>query len=54
MKGELREDLAHVLNIHSIDTVTNTPDFILAEYLVNALGSFGSAVNNRDVWHGEE
>lgn len=33
---------------------SNTPDFILAQYLVNCLLSFNSAVQCREKWYGRE
>lgn len=48
----LEHDLAAVLNRHGVDTVTNTPDFILAALLVKVLEAFGGANADNDAWHG--
>ena len=36
-REELQRDLASVINKHSLDSGCDTPDFILAEYLVDML-----------------
>lgn len=47
------EDLRAVLNRHNAESaIGNTPDFILAEYLVECLTILGSAITKRDVWYG--
>jgi hypothetical protein len=47
----LRRDLAEVLNRHSREAGSNTPDFILARYLIGCLEAFERAVNARDGWY---
>ena len=46
----LNEELTVLLNKHSIENGSNTPDFILAEYLINCLNAWSTAVNHRDSW----
>lgn len=48
----LREDLREALNSHSRENQSNTPDFILAEFLIRCLEAFDNAVNDRDKWYG--
>lgn len=31
---------------------SDTPDFILATYLINCIGAFNKAVNDRERWYG--
>lgn len=55
---ELADELRAVLNRHSAENPSGTPDFILAEYLLNCLAAFDVAVNARAHWfdhpnHGE-
>lgn len=45
------KDFADVINRHSLENGSNTPDFILAEYLVNCLESYNYAVLNRNDWY---
>lgn len=42
-----REDLAGVINRHSLENGSDTPDYILAGYLSNCLRAFDNAVNAR-------
>ena len=35
----LRQDLTTLLNCHNTDATSNTPDFILAEYLIDCLAA---------------
>jgi hypothetical protein len=49
---EVAEDLRSVLNRHSIENASNTPDFVLARYLLGCLDAFASAVNEREQWYG--
>ncbi len=48
----LEERIRVVLNQASAEGESNTPDFILAGYLVGCLDEFNAAVNARALWHG--
>ncbi len=37
MTAELERSLAYAINTHSVDNALNTPDFILAAYLMSCL-----------------
>ena len=50
--SKLRKEIEHVINCDSAENGSNTPDFILAEYLTDCLAAFDKAVNARDVWYG--
>ena len=45
------EELRELLNKHSMENGSNTPDFILAEYLVNCLTLFEKINNDRQKWY---
>ena len=47
-----REDLSGILNFHSMENGSNTPDGILARYLERCMSAFDEAVNDREKWHG--
>jgi hypothetical protein len=49
--SEFQKELAALINKHSIENESDTPDFILAEYLNNCLDAFGTAMDARDSWH---
>jgi hypothetical protein len=44
-------DIAHVINRHSKENGSDTPDFILAAYLQNCLNAFNHAVQWRAAWY---
>lgn len=47
-------ELTSLLNRHSKENGSGTPDFILAEYLFGCLAYFNAAVNQREAWYGRE
>lgn len=49
--SDLARDLARVLNIHSVDNNANTPDFILADYLIACLAVYVDTKNRTRAWH---
>ena len=46
-------ELAEVINRHSKENDSNTPDFILAEYLVECLRNFSKTSRGREKWYGK-
>lgn len=48
----LREEIADVLNRHSVENRSNSPDFILAQYLERCLEAFEEGITSRDKWYG--
>lgn len=50
----LVHDLTAVLNRTSQEHASNTPDFILATYLLACLEAFNHAVTRREAWYGRE
>lgn len=49
-----RRELIALLNKHSKENFSNTPDFILADYLINCLNAFNLTTNRRTEWYGEK
>jgi hypothetical protein len=49
-REELIREFARVINYHSLEQKSNTPDYILAEYLVTCLFAFDMA-NVRKALH---
>lgn len=47
-----REQLASLLNRHSKENESDTPDLILASYLLGALDAFNKATLERERWYG--
>ena len=48
----LEERLSAVLNAYSCENESNTPDFILAKYVLGCLDAFNVAVTQRSNWYG--
>jgi hypothetical protein len=46
--------LTALLNEYSMENGSDTPDYILAQYLVNCLAAYNIAVQARDRWHSFE
>ena len=51
-KVQLIQDFATAINKVSGENESNTPDFILANYLVMCLENFNHAVKGKDDWYG--
>lgn len=50
----LRHEISQALNGVSAENGSNTPDFILADYLAGCLEAFDEATKARDQWYGLE
>lgn len=51
MGSDFRDELAALINKHSQENGSDTPDFILAAYLDDCLRAFNSAVTARTIWY---
>ena len=47
----LHKELTRLLNRHSAENKSDTPDFILAVYLLDCLNAFEVAVIKREAWY---
>jgi len=47
----LSKEVERIINRFSGENGSNTPDFILAQFLVNALAAFDAATNRRTEWY---
>lgn len=50
--SNLRREIEQALNRECAENRSNTPDFILAEYLIDCLNAFDKSVNAREAWYG--
>lgn len=50
--GSLESELAEVLNRHSCENASNTPDYVLAQYLLSCLAAFDVATRARERHYG--
>jgi hypothetical protein len=48
------EEIEQILNRYSAENGCNTPDFILADYLMGCLHTFNIAVLKRESWYGRK
>jgi len=53
-KTELEKKLTDLINCESRELDSNTPDFLLAEFMVKCLDAFELTSNRREVWYGVE
>ena len=53
-KKTFRRELMGVINKHSKENGSNTPDFILANYLIECLRNFDKTTRLRNEWYGEK
>lgn len=49
----LADELAALLNKYSVENDSDTPNFILASFMLGCLRSFTEAVQRRDSWHAD-
>lgn len=49
---DFRQELSELLNRHSMEGASDTPDFILANFMTGCLRSFDEAVQSRENWYG--
>jgi hypothetical protein len=52
IKPEFRAELEKLINRHSMENGSNTPDFVLATYLADCLEAFDKASTHRESWYG--
>ena len=52
MTEQFVKDLEHLINKHSIDALTETPDFILASMVGKFIESYAVTVHRNVQWHG--
>lgn len=48
------KELTTLINRYSKENESDTPDFIISEYISNCLTAFNGAVKNREKWHGRD
>jgi hypothetical protein len=51
---ELQDDIQSAINRASAENASNTPDFILAQYLIACLKAYDTAVQQRESWYGRD
>jgi hypothetical protein len=51
-QSALRQDIESAINRHSRENASDTPDFLLAEYLTDCLAAYEKATRERERWYG--
>lgn len=51
-RGTFLQEITTLINRHSVENGSDTPDWMLAEYLTDCLAAYEKAVRARDRWHG--
>jgi hypothetical protein len=51
---DFKTELKQLINRHSVENGSHTPDFILADYLTNCLKAFETAATARSGWYGHD
>lgn len=51
-RSAFEEELRSLLNCHSLENESNTPDFILANFMIACLDAFNEGIKARDGWYG--
>lgn len=50
-KNKIIRDLANVINCHSVENLSNTPDFILAEHLYSCIEAWNKTTKRRNDYY---
>lgn len=51
---QFAQRLQRLLNAHSRENASGTPDFILAQYLLACLAAWNTGVQQRETWYGRD
>lgn len=51
---KFKKELKELINHYSKENESNTPDFILAQYIMACLIAFNTAIQQRETWFGKE
>ena len=52
--SKFEKQLQGLINKHSVENNSNTPDWILAQYLSSCLSVFAIAIQQRETWYGRD
>lgn len=52
--SDFEKELAFLINRRSVENESDTPDFLLAQFLVGCLEAYAETVNARDKWYGDK
>lgn len=52
--NEFEKELTGLINRFSEENASNTPDFILAQYLIACLAAWNTGIQQRENWYGRD
>lgn len=52
LESDFVTDLKQLINKHSMENSSNTPDNILADYLIRCIDNFTETTQAREAWYG--
>lgn len=51
---EFQKELKQLINRYSLENDSNTPDFVLAHFMMNCLFAFNDATRHRENYYGRD
>lgn len=51
---KLEQEICVALNRNSAENASNTPDYILSQYLMACLAAWNQATQQRETWYGRD
>ena len=54
MAISFQDALTNLINCHSMENGSDTPDYMLAEYLCDCLATYEATIVKREKWYGRE
>jgi len=54
LEPSLERDITSLLNRYSAESVSDTPDFVLAEFLLGSIKVFNESIHSREMWYGRK
>ena len=52
--NSFRKELVELVNLHNLENGSNTPDWILANFILASIDAFDEGVARRERWYGRE
>lgn len=52
--SDFKNELQSLVNKHSLENQSDTPDFILADFIEGCLFAFNNAITDRSTWYGKD
>lgn len=52
--SNFQKELTELINSHCLENESDSPDFILAEYMLDTLDAYNDAVKKREAWYGRK